>query len=102
MNIDEDIADQFARWGVSVPTDAIKEDDGAMFDVWATNWKALTAFLAVETQWQVVAGLGAMIWRGLDYASVDVVLRRRGFGDEEFDAIQAMELAALDVFAGVK
>lgn len=99
MRIDQNIADQFARWGVPVPTDAIREDDGDMFEVWASNWSALVAFLAVETQWRVIVGVGALIWLGLDYAAVDVAFRRLGIGDDEFAAVQMMELAALDVLS---
>lgn len=99
MRIDEDIADQFARWGVPVPTDAIQEDEGEMFEVWASNWDALLAFLAVETQWRIAAGVGALIWIGLDYSAVDVAFRRLGIGDDAFAAVQQMERAALDVFA---
>lgn len=99
MRIDQDIADQFARLGVPVPTDAIQEDDGEMFEVWPSNWDALLAFLAVETQWRVAAGVGVTSWLGLDYAAVDVAFRRLGIGDDEFAAVQMMERAALDVFS---
>ncbi len=85
--------------GVPVPRDAIKDDDD-MCEVWASNWSALTAFLAVETQWRIItSGAGAAIWLGLDYAAVDVALKRRGFDDDAFIAVQEMERAALDVFA---
>lgn len=81
-----------------VPAGTITDDED-MVEIWADNWDALTAFLAVETQWQVAVGFGAMIWIGLNYVALDVVMRRRGFDDAVFAAVQDMERAALDVFA---
>jgi hypothetical protein len=43
-----------------------------------------------------------VVWIGLDYVAVDVVLRRMGLGDEVFADLQVMERAALDVFAEVR
>ena len=85
--------------GAPLPDDAVpaRPDDDA-FAVLPANWAAVTAFLACETQWRVALGLGGPIWLGLDYAGVDVVLRRTastaGFAD-----LQVMEGAALDVFS---
>ena len=71
------------------------------FEVYPVNWPSVRTFLACETQWQVVAGMAGGQWLGLDYAGVDVVLRRSGLKDADavFADIQIMEDAALKVFA---
>jgi hypothetical protein len=38
--------------------------------VWAENVAAVTAFLAVSTQWRVAAGATGLVITGLDYAGV--------------------------------
>ncbi|MDR5655410.1 DUF1799 domain-containing protein [Ruixingdingia sedimenti] len=63
------------------------------------NWSSVCAFLACETQWRAVATLAGVIWLGLDYPAVDVVLRRQGAPDAVFADLQIMEAAALEVFA---
>lgn len=62
------------------------------------NWDSLRAFLAVETQWRVTATFSALIWLGLDYVAVDLVLRRRNAPDAVFADIQIMESEALAAF----
>lgn len=69
------------------------------------NWLSVCAFLACETQWRAIAGMmGGLVWLGLDYSAVDVVLRRLGFDDPDsvFADLQVMEDAALAVFAEAK
>ena len=67
--------------------------------MWAENWDAVTVFLDCETAWRRLAATGVgLIWEGLDYSHVDVVLRRRGFeGDEVFAAVRILEREALSV-----
>lgn len=81
---------------VEVPRDSA-EADGA-FQVWRANEDALIAWLAVETQWRVVASMAGLIWLGLDYSAVDVALRRLKSPDRVFADLQNMELAALEAF----
>ena len=75
------------------------------------NWKSVCAFLACETQWRAVpmtvgnmaAIATSVVWLGLDYAAVDVVLRHTAEGDAEvFADLRVMERAALDAFAEVQ
>ncbi len=67
------------------------------FQIWRPNWPAVMGFLECETQWRCIATYGGLIWLGLDYTAVDVVLRRLGFPDHVFAEIQHMETAAIDV-----
>lgn len=72
------------------------EDDG--FEIWDVNWDSLTAFLDLASQWRWALGLGAAARLGLDWTAVDLLLRRRGLGDDRFEDLIAMEAAALEEF----
>ncbi len=63
------------------------------------NWKSVCAFLDCQTQWRAVATLAGVVWLGLDYQAVDVVMRRLDLDSAVFADIQVMEREALDVFA---
>jgi hypothetical protein len=64
------------------------------------NWQSLLAFLDVATQWRTqIAPSGAIVWFGLDYVALDIVLRRRRAGDDVFDDVMEMERAALKVLS---
>lgn len=92
--IDADMQAQFAEFGVQVDI-----DDEGMNDVpvWASNWDSVMVFLSCETQWRVVA-VGTLVWLGLDYAAVDVVLRHSGGDHRTFADLCVMEAAALEAF----
>lgn len=70
------------------------------FEIMAPNRDAIRAWLAVETQWRVVAGMAGIRWLGLDYGAVDVVLRRLPASDPDavFGDLIVMESEALSVF----
>lgn len=59
----------------------------------------VAAFFDIQTQWRVTEVNGAL-WLGLDYAGVDVALRRGGYDDVDFADLQLMERAAIDAFGG--
>ncbi len=84
------------------------EPDDSFFYLWPELVPALRLWSAVQTQWRVQivgvvpAGMGAAPLpgkTGLDYAGVDVVMRRRGIrgqaAAEMFALLQAMETSAL-------
>nr|WP_284737694.1 DUF1799 domain-containing protein [Agrobacterium rosae] len=81
------------------PSEITSEEDEA-FKVFAPNWDSVTAFLACETQWRVIAGAKKLIWLGLDYVAVDIVLRRYEFSNTVFAELQVLELDALSVLKG--
>lgn len=60
--------------------------------VWPENWPVLELFLCVCSQWRSGPMGGAL---GLDYAAVDVVIRRRALEvtPEQFQGLQIMERA---------
>lgn len=47
----------------------------ATFGVWPEHWHALQALFAMATQWRAVAGMGGVIWVGLDYGPLSAELR---------------------------
>lgn len=65
--------------------------------VWEVNIPAVTAFLAVSTQWRVVAGATGLLCTGLDYAGaragiegLGIAITPRLWGD-----VQVIEAGAL-------
>lgn len=66
-------------------------------EVWPENWTAVQLFIAMSTQW--MPSMGGVI--GLRYESLSEVRSAYGVCDSEwpdlFDAIRAMEQAALEV-----
>jgi hypothetical protein len=69
------------------------------FQVWSVNWDSVIAFLGCETQWQALALPSAVVWTGINYPSLDIVMKRYKSPDHVFDDVQFMERAALKVFA---
>lgn len=67
------------------------------FPVWPHNMSIVIAFLAVSTQWHLVAlGTGGVYWQGLDYARVTAGLDRAGIAltPEQWSGLRLMERAA--------
>jgi hypothetical protein len=90
-----------AAWGL--PPDAFEglENDEEHCEVWEENWDTVMVFLACQTQWrkEIPAMAGQVLWHGLDYSGVEVVIRLKGFkgkkAEEIFEGIQVMEVAAM-------
>ena len=97
--MDDDVAAQFAAMGAEIAAEAAQDEDG--FEVMLANADTIKAWLACGTQWRVAAGMTCLIWLGLDYAGVDVVLKRMQPADPDavFQDLQLMEDEALDTFA---
>ena len=99
VRIDDEITRQFRAMGAEVPAqETCSDKDAGGFEVLPSNWKSVCAFLACETQWRVVTSMAGLIWLGLDYQGVDVVLRRSSADEAVFADIQIMESEALVVF----
>lgn len=67
------------------------------FEVMPANWSSIIAFLGCETQWRAAVGMAGLVWLGLDYAGVEVALRRLG-REACFEDVQLMEAQALRTF----
>lgn len=73
-----------------------------MFELWDINVGSFDLFLAAASQWRVVsAGLGGLVWLGLDYVGVDVLMKRTPIDDADgqlWADLMVMEDAALEAF----
>ena len=88
---DDQIGDVLSRQ-VEIDTD---------FEVEPDNWDTLMVFLSCQTQWhKEFAGMdGTLIWHGLNYPGISVVIRMQGYRGQDakdiFAGLQMMEAAAL-------
>lgn len=99
LTIDDETAADFQKMGVAVEAapDAVETE---AIEIMAANRDSMLGFLAVETQWRVTATMAGMIWLGLDYNAVDIVLRRHAMPDAVFADLQTMEAEALAILNG--
>lgn len=78
-----------------------ERDKDGVFEVEPENWDALMVFLGCQTQWRrEFAGMsGELIFQGLDYTGVTVVIRMMGHRGQQaryiFTDLQILEAAAL-------
>lgn len=67
-------------------------------EVMHENWLALEVFLQCQTQWRMIAGMAGAFYQGLDYPSVETVIRLtlpRKKRRKVFHAVQLIEQGAL-------
>ena len=89
-----------ADLGTEVDAEDIEGREGVKFKIWNRSAESWRAWMACDTQWNATgAGLAGLVWVGLNYAGVDVVLRRLKFNDAVFPDVMIMEGAALGAFA---
>lgn len=81
------------------------------FELWAWHLQALNILQVLRTQWRVAAGVGGLLYIGLDYTVVDRILSGCSWlridtshesAEEIFEQLRAMEVAAKDHLNGVK
>lgn len=65
------------------------------YELWPEHGLAWKVFRRSGTQWRKTAGVQRVVWEGLDYAGVEVVMRRCGVpeaqADEVFEQLQVLE-----------
>jgi len=70
------------------------------FQVWHENWQALELFLMCGTQWRVIAGMGGTVHQGIDYQSLESVMRLTGIKSKKrpalFNDVRLLERGALE------
>lgn len=98
---DDDALSDAALWGFDGIDAGPDLEPGREEGLWAGHQRAMLAFLAVCTQWRVVAGQAGLIYVGLDYAAADVGLRRAGIETtpdlwSELQGIETGAVAALN------
>lgn len=52
--------------GIAAP----KDDAPTTYAIWREHWPALELFLALRTQWRIIAGMGGAQHQGLDYTAL--------------------------------
>lgn len=71
------------------------------FYVWPENWDSLDFFIQLNTQWNVVSGMGGERVSGLNYQAVEAMMRiksiPRNKKESLFNDLRLMENAALEV-----
>ncbi|TWI65168.1 uncharacterized protein DUF1799 [Pseudoduganella lurida] len=69
------------------------------FQVWEENWRTVSLFVGLATQWRMHIGMAGVHYQGLDYGAVEVALRLervpRADWPQTFRDLQTMERAAL-------
>lgn len=74
-------------------------EQSSEFEVEQENLTAVHVFVAMQTNWRVVAGMGGVVYQGLDYPSLQSVANMLGIKRKTlpdlFSDIQIMEAAAL-------
>ena len=65
------------------------------FELWPEHADAWNVYLGCATQWRCAMGVGGVLWLGLDYQGVDMVMRRYRISrkrlDQVFAEVQVME-----------
>lgn len=76
------------------------------FEVYPENWAALQFFLAVSTQWNVVAGRAGFVYIGFNHACLEAEMNMRqvklAAREELLNSVNMMEHAALAVLNKAK
>lgn len=74
-----------------------EEEDPNVIRLWPENVASLQLMMALQTQWRVVAGMGALLITGLDYGVVRETARMAmiPWTDERFADLRACEDALL-------
>ena len=49
----------------------------ATFAVWPQNWHAVMLFCDMASQWRVVARMAGLMYQGLEYSALPLVMRAR-------------------------
>lgn len=96
--IDDDLRQQCAALGIDpakIVSPVANEGGPLPFELWAEHQDAFEVFHACRTQWRVAVGFSGAWFQGLDFAAVDVAMRRLGIPfarqREVFLQLQVME-----------
>ncbi|EXL08220.1 hypothetical protein BG46_01465 [Brucella anthropi] len=68
-----------------------------MVEIMPANHASFDAFLCCQTQWRVAATMAGLIWQGLDYPAVRLVLDDIDAPQHAFADIRIMEAEALPI-----
>ncbi|MEP2707773.1 MAG: DUF1799 domain-containing protein [Roseibium sp.] len=100
VQLDAEAARDFDALGVCIPDHLVSEPE--TFDVMRCNWKSVSSFLVLETQWRVIAGGQCLVWTGLDYPAAAAAFKGRSqrAWTRLLADLKSMEGAALPILNG--
>lgn len=96
---------------MGAPSDVVdrlrqQELEGTTFDIHEDTQDTVATFMALQTQWRVIAGMGGVVHQGINYAAVPAVLSLIGIPRADrprvFSELRVMEVAALKVLNATK
>lgn len=74
--------------------------------VFYDNWLALNVFLAVQTQWRVIGGMGPLAYTGLDYTALKATMDLLGVAKKLraalFEDVRELEASWLEAKAEIR
>lgn len=79
--------------GVKTKSKVVEEELAIM----PTAWESLMVFLNCQTQWRFALGMAGVMWGGLDYNAVKLVLEDMQASAHVFSDLRAMEGEALRI-----
>lgn len=83
-----------------IPTN-LQREQAEDFELWPEHAAAWLVYLGSATQWRRTVGWKRTEWDGLDYAGVEIVMRRYGVAPERenevFAQLQVLEQETLKV-----
>lgn len=93
--MDDTVAADFATMGHKVEASATDEQD--LIEIMPANHASFDAFLSCQGQWRVTATMAGLIWFGLDYSAVRVLLDDLDAPRHVFADLRIMEREALPI-----
>lgn len=90
--MDDAVAADFAKMGFKV--EAVP-DEQETIEIMPANHASFDAFLSCQTQWRVATTMAGLIWLGLDYPAVRLVLDDLQAPAYVFADLRLMETEAL-------
>ena len=94
MSVDDAIAADFAKMGLKVE---VTPEEQEVIEIMPANHATFDAFLSCHTQWRVAATMAGIIWLGLDYTAVRLVLDDLDAPKHVFADLRLMEAEVLPI-----
>ncbi|MEN9671433.1 MAG: hypothetical protein RL018_1710 [Pseudomonadota bacterium] len=86
-----------AEWLAQINPVIEKQD----FEVLPENLMAVQVFLAMQTNWRVIAGMAGIVWQGLDYSALPAVFQLMAIPKKQhpalFQDLRLMEAEAVPI-----
>lgn len=95
------MAEDFEFFGMDDEASGYAKQPTMDYQVWQENILTVQLFVALGSQWRVIAGMAGIVYQGLNYEAVQSTLSMMGIKRKKWpellDGLQVMEAAALKV-----